>query len=510
VRRAAAAALAAGGLLLAGCGHGSSSPPTVSTASDTGSTSTLSIPPPLTGGSRGAPDWLRFGVDAARSGVFRGPARITVRTVGSARRQRIELPGTVDSSPIYLRGAEIGGARHDVFVVTTTYGRTIALDADSGRPLWVFTPAGFEGWAGSSQITTSTPLASPDRRFVYSVSPDGRIHALRLADGRELETGGWPVSVTLDPTHEKIAPALNLSRGLLLVATGGYIGDAPPYQGHVVAIDVRSGRLVNVFNTLCSDRRGLIDPPSCSASGSAIWARSGVVVEPGSGRLLVATGNAAWNGRTNWGDSVLELSPDGGRLLQAYTPTNQAELEAGDVDLGSTAPALLGHGLAVQGGKDGLLRLLDLRRLNGRGGAIPRTGGELQTIAAPGDGGVFTAPAVWREGGRTWLFVGTSSGTGAYRLVLGSRPRLESVWENDRPGTSPVVAGGLLYVYDPGGALNVYPTSSREPVATLPAGLGHWNSPIVADGRIALPEGDSNDHALIGVLDVYRVTPPEA
>ena len=233
-------------------------------------------------------------------------------------------------------------------------------------------------------------------------------------------------------------------------------------------------------------------------------------MEPGSGRLLVATGNAAWNGRTNWGDSVLELSPDGGRLLQAYTPTNQAELEAGDVDLGSTAPALLGHGLAVQGGKDGLLRLLDLRRLNGRGGAIPRTGGELLTIAAPGDGGVFTAPAVWREGGRTWLFVGTSSGTGAYRLVLGSRPRLESVWENDRPGTSPVVAGGLLYVYDPGGALNVYPTSSRGPVATLPAGPGHWNSPIVADGRIALPEGDSNDHALIGVLDVYRVTPPEA
>src|SRR5439155_5338010 len=208
VRRAAAAALAAGGLLLAGCGHGSSSPPTVSTASDTGSTSTLSIPPPLTGGSRGAPAWLRFGVDAARRGVFRGPARITVRTVGSARPQPIELPGTVDSSPIYLRGAEIGGARHDVFVVTTTYGRTIALDADSGRPLWVFTPAGFEGWAGSSQITTSTPLASPDRRFVYSVSPDGRIHALRLADGRELETGGWPVSVTLDPTHEKIAPAL--------------------------------------------------------------------------------------------------------------------------------------------------------------------------------------------------------------------------------------------------------------------------------------------------------------
>ena len=29
-------------------------------------------------------------------------------------------------------------------------------------------------------------------------------------------------------------------------------------------------------------------------------------------------------------------------------------------------------------------------------------------------------------------------------------------------------------------------------------------SPIVADGRIALPEGNSNDHTTSGVLDIYR------
>ena len=56
------------------------------------------------------------------------------------------------------------------------------------------------------------------------------------------------------PTHEKIASALNLSRGLLLVTTGGYIGDAPPYQGHVVAIDAGSGRIAHVWNSLCSNR----------------------------------------------------------------------------------------------------------------------------------------------------------------------------------------------------------------------------------------------------------------
>ena len=41
---------------------------------------------------------------------------------------------------------------------------------------------------------------------------------------------------------------------------------------------------------------------------------------------------------------------------------------------------------------------------------------------------------------------------------------------------------------------------------TLPAGPGHWSSPIVTDGRIALPEGDANEHRTSGVLDIYRVS----
>ena len=49
---------------------------------------------------------------------------------------------------------------------------------------------------------------------------------------------------------------------------------------------------------------------TCPASDSAIWGRDGAVIEPGTGRILVATGNAPFNGSTDWGDSVLELRPD--------------------------------------------------------------------------------------------------------------------------------------------------------------------------------------------------------
>ena len=47
----------------------------------------------------------------------------------------------------------------------------------------------------------------------------------------------------------------------------------------------------------------------------------------------------------NWGDSVLALNPDGtganSQPLDSYTPTNYLDLFNGDLDLGSTAPALL-------------------------------------------------------------------------------------------------------------------------------------------------------------------------
>jgi hypothetical protein len=50
----------------------------------------------------------------------------------------------------------------------------------------------------------------------------------------------------------------------------------------------------------------------------------------------------------------------------------------------------------------------------------------------------------------------------------------------------------------------VYEPASGKVVATLSAGPGHWNSPIVIDGRVALPEGNANDHATSGVLDIWR------
>src|SRR2546423_292859 len=353
------------GLLAVGCGSGS------------GSSMQPSAPAAKLGG-----DWTRFGYDAARHDA--GPSRtgITSANVRKLKKQRVVLDGTVDASPIYLRGVRVHGYRHDAFFVTTSYGRTVAIDAASGR-------------------------------------------------------------------------------------------------------------IAHVWNSLCSNVHRLLNPKSCPQSDSAIWARSGVVVVPGSGNLLVATGNGRFDGSRNWGDSALMLTATASRLLHSWTPGDQASLESGDVDLGSTAPALVGNGLAVQGGKDSKLRLLSLARLGGRLGA---TNGELQTVGTPG--GVFTAPAVWRSR----VFVATDSGLVCY-VLRGNR--LHVSWRKSVGGTSPVVAGGPLSAYH--GSLNVYAPPTGKLLPPVSGASSHWNSPIVTDGRVAVPTGDANVPSTHGELDIFRL-----
>jgi len=442
-----------------------------------------------------ARNWPMFGGDLQSSSANPRPTGITAANVRELERRQVRLDGLVDASAIYLHGATVHGARHDTIFVTTTYGRTIALDAASGDLLWTYSPDSYRSLAGTRQFTNSTPVADPDGRAIYASSPDGYVEKLAVSDGGVL----WRTAITRLPLREKMDSPLKLFRGHVIAVTGGYIGDRPPYQGHVAILDAVSGKLVRVWNSLCSNRAVLMQPSSCPQTQSAIWGRAGAVIDPRDGRIFIATGNGDWNGRTDWGDAVIELDAGAGKILGNYTPADTGELNDEDLDLGSTSPVLLGGDLIAQGGKDGKIRLLSRRRI---AGTAPHEGHELQIVPTPSGTDLFSQPAVWRHDGETWMFAADNGGTAAWQLQGG---KLREKWRNHSGGTSPFEAGGLLFVYGPRGGVRVYEASSGKRITTLACGPGHWNSPIVVDGRIILPEGNANSRATHGVLDIWSL-----
>lgn len=447
-----------------------------------------------------AGDWPRFGFDPARSGVNLSETTLTASNVaGLHRLWQVHLPNTADSSPALLQGVRLpDGSTRAVLYLTTLDGHILALDAATGALLWSQQPSG-------PKITNSSPVVDPTTATVYAYGLDGALHGYAAATGQERTGKGWPAPVTRMTQSEKESSSLNLAQGHVYVATSGYIGDAPPYQGHVVAVATGDGS-EHVFNSLCAGKTILLTTSECSAEQSGIWARAGVVVDPVTGNLFVATGNGPFDpGAGNYGDSVLELSPDSSRLLDSYTPTTQQQLNDTDADLGSTAPAMLpkvaGSAvpyLALQGGKDNLLRLLDRQNLSGAGrpGGL---GGEMQVISSPVCS-VFTQPVVTTHAGADWVFVAGTCGLAAFTIALDAhhQPGLRMMWKSGDVVTTPVLAGGVLYAAM-SGQVNAYdPWSGRQLWNSAQASAGgsigdiHWESPIVAGGVLYIPDQSGN------------------
>ncbi len=406
---------------------------------------------------------------------------------------RTTLDDVADTAPIYVAHVEVGGRTLAMLYITARNGTTYAIDARSGKIVWHFETHG-------PGITTSVPAADPSDKSIYAPGVDGYVHKLTAATGTEIRSGGFPVQITRMPQSEKNASPLHVANGYLYAVTSGYFGDAPPYVGHLVAIRLSDGS-ARVFNSLCSHDRSLPTATSCRQSGSGIWSRAGAIVDPDpsmDGRVYVTTGNGdfdASHGGDDYGDSVLAISRDGSKLLGYYTPGNYAELDDDDIDLGTVSPVLLPREsnsrtplLAVQGGKDGILRLLDRRHLGGVDGDLQRV-----DTGSP----IFAAPAVWRnDRGVTWVYLGLRNGVRAYRLVTDASgtSRLVDGWSANvgetREGTSPAVSNGAVFVGMDGAiyALDAQTGatlwSSAQSSAGSSIGQTHWESPIVAGGWV--------------------------
>jgi hypothetical protein len=487
-------------------------------------------------------DWLQFNGSSAHSGNNTSETTISAANVaGLTQLFQVSLPNVADGAPVLLHGVTTPAGVQDLLFVNTTDGWIVALNAQTGATVWS------QQLTGSSPFMTTSPAIDPNGLYVYSYGLDGSAHKFPVGTGIEVKTGGWPVQTTLKTNIEKasapLATATVSGTSYLYVAHGGYPGDAGSYQGHLSAINLGTAA-ANVFNAMCSNQTALITGSGCAGHGSAIWGRPSAVYDAANNKIYVATGNATdgggppscgnpgsgtWNGSTMWSESLLALNPSGtgggsGKPLDSYTPTNVNCLDQSDTDIGSTAVAILPvpansnvQHLGVLGGKDSILRLLDLDNLSDSGTPGPgHQGGEIFTMNIPQGGELLSQPCIWVNpaDGSTWIFIGNGGGLSGLQLAVDGSgdPSLVTQWKlsSQAADTSPLIANDVLYFHGNVSANNVltaYAPTTGAPLWNVTIGNGvHWQSPVVANGVVYVEDGGGNLNAFAVVNTAPSIT----
>jgi hypothetical protein len=298
-------------------------------------------PPRAQAASAFGSDWPVFHHDALGSGV--DPAGTSLSPASSAWTSSA-LDGKIYGEPLVEAGRVFAATEND-----TVY----ALAANTGAVLWS-THVGSPAAAGSLPCgniaptvgITSTPVIDPARREIFVVADEAVSGAAtHHLVGLDLYTGSVLLDALVDPAgshplYQLQRASLTLDAGQVLIGYGGNAGDCEnasnPYHGYLVA-EPEIGGAMRVFEVAAADSMG------------AIWMGGAApIVEPNS-NIWVATGNSAFTPSSapyDLSDSVLELSPTLS-LVQYFAPSGWYRDNAGDADLGSSAPALLGNGLVL-------------------------------------------------------------------------------------------------------------------------------------------------------------------
>jgi outer membrane protein assembly factor BamB len=356
--------------------------------------------------------------------------------------------------------------------VATENNTVYAFDAATGGQRWVrHLAAPVPGSAlpcGNIDPSgiTGTPVVDPVRRVVWVVSFS--LPARHTLWGLAMATGTVVSSRNVDPPGanaraQQQRGALLLDGSTIYVPYGGLFGDCSVYHGWLVGMSAANPT---------SPVRLTYETPTAR---SAIWAPPGPVVDA-AGSIYVATGNGLPVDVAGQSDSVLRLSPSLA-VQSTFTPANFARLSATDRDLGSTSPALLPNGLVFQIGKEGVGYLLHATDLGGVGGEAAS-----RRICAGGFGGTAV------DGGL--IFISCFDGLYAARVSAG--PSLQIAWSvtSLRPGP-PIVAGGLVWVIDRGGALVGFSESAGHELYRHSLTVaGSFPSPAAGGGRLYAPDGE--------------------
>jgi outer membrane protein assembly factor BamB len=500
-----------------------------------------------------APGYYTFHFDNARTGWNPDETQLTPRSVGSSRFAKLatlQTDSIVFAQPLYVPGVRIGGVARDVVLVVTENDSVYAFDAATDALLWRHSVLG-PGVVPESRFSvdcyqiaptigiSSTPVVDPATQTLYftdkvtvvangALTDHAQLRALDIATGTEKSPpaditatlaqgrGGPPLRFL--PRWQQQRPALLLVNGVLYVAFGSSCDLAGAFvHGWIFAYDAATLRQLAVFNTTGDHVAG----PNPVYFG-AIWQGTFGPAADEFGDVYVATGNGAFDanlpGGRNFGDSIVKLNARLG-VLDYFTPFDQQTISDADLDVGSAGVMVIPsaftgtHRLAIAGGKNGMLFLLDRDDLGKYApGGPDRSLQDVPILAHT----LFGGPAFYEQ----YIYYNTNiEPLTAYRLSLTPAPHLAvaSQAATHYGNGIPVVSSNgalpgtaVLWVTNrvkaTGDTFQLTAFDATDLTKVLFHGdVGPWNglsglffAPTVFNGRVYVP-GDGNGVAVFGL-----------
>lgn len=473
--------------------------------------------------------------DNARTGqnlneVLLSPSNVKAGSFG--KRFTRSVDGNVLAQPLYLPAVYIPGKRiHNVVYVATGHDSLYAFDADNATaaPLWQVSfldaansattvPAADVNCfvAGTELGIVGTPVVDPAALTIYLVAETKeagsryvfRLHAIDASSGAEKP--GSPVEIQAPgfvPRQYKQRGALLLSRGVVYTSWGSNC-DIEPYHGWILAYDASTLSLVSVFNVTPNGAKG------------SFWNGGGGPAADADGNVYHMSANGDFDGVKNFSDSFLRFSPAPNMAVTDYfTPFNQALLDTGDIDVGSSEPLLLPdeagnaeHPHLIAGaGKEGRIYLLDRDRL----GHAQFNVDSLAVASLSELGHSLFGSMAYFDG---HLYIATEySPLRAYTIsnaAVGSAPSSSSSFQSILLGAVPSVSAnaasdGIVWIspYGPSGSLQAYDAadlskqlySSATVPGDAPGSWAEFSVPTIADGKVFL--GTANGLVAYGLLN---------
>ena len=485
--------------------------------------------------------------DNGRTGLnpnesFLNPANVKSATF--AKLGSYNVDGYVVAQPLYMQNVTIGGTSHNVVFVATMHDSLYAFDAENitGAPLWQhsfinpgsgITPVPIDDQGckvvnGYSEVgIQGTPVIDPVTSTLYvdvktkevgiNTSYVHRLHAVDIKDGTEKFGGpvqikgsvqGANGTVTFDSAKGCQRAGLLLTHGTLYIAFGSNGCDGS--RGWVFAYDADTLTQLGAFSTAPNQTRG-----------ANIWQGGAGLAADANGNVIFLTANGVFNvntGGSDFGDSFVKLTLTGNVLTWSdyFTPFDQANMGANDLDLGSGGTMLLNNPSVVIGaGKTGTIYVVDP---NNMGGFNPNNNNQIIQWLQGALNEVEGTPAFWDNGVFKYVFFAPAHGPASVYSIDGNGQLTKLLQQTApiQPVAGPTLSSngssnGIMWLvrnfgssmqlsaFDAAAMSETYNSTvagSRDTLGTTP----HFVIPTVADGRVYV--GTQTQLVVYGLMPV--------